>query len=418
MKQNAQVYVIGGGIVGLCSALKLQSSGVPVVLLEAQTVCSGASFGNAGHLASEQVFPIAGPEVIRRIPAMLLDPLGPLRLDAAYLPRLMPWALRLVWNMRPQAFERIHQALRQINGLSMAAWQRFVEEWQLAAYIRFQGSLLCSETAAGVQALRHHGEKLAAIGVANRFLTQSELAAAEPSLSAAQQGALLFPQTGHVTDLSGVAAVLLRHFLEAGGTVYEHCRVHAATPFSDGIVLDTEAGQFKADHVLLAAGAFAKPFAEQLTGVRVPLDTERGYHLMLPNETGRLNLPVTSWERRFIMTPMDGGLRLAGTVEYAGLNAPPNMERAHNLLRLAQPMFARPLDAGGQNPWMGFRPSTADSLPVIDKVGRVLCNFGHQHLGLTQAAVSAEWIADLYFNRRCAADLTPYALSRFGKPKI
>ncbi len=162
-------------------------------------------------------------------------------------------------------------------------------------------------------------------------------------------------------------------------------------------MLRTGAGELRVPRVLIACGAHSAHLTHALTGKRVPLDTERGYHLMLPHEHQRLPFAVTSLERKFIMTPMSGGLRLAGTVEFAGLERPANMERAWQLQRLSQGLFKQPLNAEGATPWMGFRPSLPDSLPVIDRVceGRVLLAFGHQHLGLTQAAVTAEKVAEL-----------------------
>ena len=155
----------------------------------------------------------------------------------------------------------------------------------------------------------------------------------------------------------------------------------------------------------------------------MPLDTERGYHLMLPEEHGRLPFPVTSLERKFIMTPMEGGLRLAGTVEFAGLESPPNMQRAWQLHQLSQGLFRTDLSTANASPWMGFRPSLPDSLPLIDRVcdGKVLLAFGHQHLGLTQAAITAEWIASLAGSPAITAntievlpDLSTYSLARFA----
>ncbi len=155
-----------------------------------------------------------------------------------------------------------------------------------------------------------------------------------------------------------------------------------------------------------------------LTGKKIPLDTERGYHLMLPREHNRLPFAVTSLERRFIMTPMAAGLRLAGTVEFAGLRTPPNMQRAWQLHHLSKGLFRRDLNAEDATPWMGFRPSLPDSLPVIDRVcdGKVLLAFGHQHLGLTQAAVTAELIGGLVTAGSAKSGLPalhPYRLDRF-----
>lgn len=148
---------------------------------------------------------------------------------------------------------------------------------------------------------------------------------------------------------------------------------------------------------------------------KVPLDTERGYHLMLPQEHGRLPFAVTSLERKFIMTPMAGGLRLAGTVEFAGLERPANMQRAWQLQRLSEGLFRQALNAQDATPWMGFRPSLPDSLPVIDRVcdGKVLLAFGHQHLGLTQAAVTAEWVVRLASAPATLSGMDAYRLDRF-----
>jgi D-amino-acid dehydrogenase len=155
-----------------------------------------------------------------------------------------------------------------------------------------------------------------------------------------------------------------------------------------------------------------------LTGKHVPLDTERGYHLMLPHEHQRLPFAVTSLERKFIMTPMSGGLRLAGTVEFAGLERPANMQRAWQLHRLSKGLFRQDLNAQDAMPWMGFRPSLPDSLPIIDRVadGKVLLAFGHQHLGLTQAAVTADIIVQLASERPLLSglpELGGYRLARF-----
>lgn len=410
---NFDLHIIGGGIIGLAAAVTLQAQGVKVALLDANEVGQGASFGNAGHIATEQVFPIADASMLRHIPAMLFDPTGPLRIDWRYLPRLMPWAMQLLMNMRPEPFERIHQALLNLNKNSLQAWQGFANQWQLDEWVQVKGSLLTAEKTSSIDPLIAHGSRLNDIDVANELLTKEALLEREPALQDNQLAALFFPDTGHVTNLKAVINQLHHTFRQLGGHVIEHCRVLAATNDTDGIHLTTSQGDMTASKVLLAAGAHSKALTKQLTGVNVPLDTERGYHLMLPHESTRLQIPVSSMDRRFIMTPMQEGLRLAGTVEYAGLDAHANMQRAHMLLQQAQPMLKAELDATDSTPWMGFRPSTADSLPVIDKIERLFLSFGHQHLGLTQAVVSAQMIANYYFDEDHPIDPKPYQLSRF-----
>lgn len=410
---NVDLHIIGGGIIGLAAAVTLQARGVKVALLDANKVGQGASLGNAGHIATEQVFPIADASMLRHVPAMLLNPTGPLRIDWRYLPRLMPWAMQLLMNMRPEPFERIHQALLSLNQNSLQAWQGFADQWQLGDWVQVKGSLLTVEKPSSLELLTAHGKRLNDIDVSNELLSKEDLLEREPALQDNQLAALFFPNTGHITNLKAVINQLHDIFRQLGGHVIEHCSVLAATNDADGIHLTTSQGDMTASKVMLSAGAHSKALAKQLTGVNIPLDTERGYHLMLPHEGARLQIPVSSLDRRFVMTPMQNGLRLAGTVEYAGLDAPANMQRAHMLLQQAQPMLKAPLDASDSVSWMGFRPSTADSLPVIDKIERVFLSFGHQHLGLTQAVVSAQMIAEYYFDEDHTIDPKPYQLARF-----
>lgn len=414
---SGQVFsaaVVGGGIVGLSIALELQRCGESVLLLERDTVCGGASYGNAGHIATEQVFPIASPDVLKQLPKMLLDPLGPLRLDWKYLPKITPWLFSLLRNLTPERFQHSHRALMSLNRHALHAWQAFAREWGVEKHIRIDGSLLVCETESGQAALQKHGRALNELGVTNEWLDHAGLHEREPALADTQRGALFLPNTGHVVDLVGMAADLQHAFAQAGGTVHEHCEVQNVQKAADGLFsIATQGATFQAKHVVIAAGAFSKPWLHKLCGTTVPLDTERGYHLMLPQSRDILNVPVSSFERKFIMTPMNAGLRLAGTVEFAGLNAPPNMQRAENLLRLAEPMLKGRLNAANAVPWMGFRPSIADSLPVIDRQNNVFLAFGHQHLGLTQAPLTAKLIKNLYFGETAPIDLTPYHLNRF-----
>ncbi|UOO88713.1 FAD-binding oxidoreductase [Vitreoscilla massiliensis] len=410
---TGRITVIGGGIIGLSIAAVLQRDGLQVTLLEAKHLGAGASYGNAGHLATEQVYPVADPAVFKHLPRMLLDPLGPLRIDWHYLPKLLPWMGRMALNMRPAAFERIHQALMQLNRACLPAWANLVDGFGLQQWVHVQGSLLVCEKDASLQALQNHGLKLNGLGVENTLLDGAALQEREPALANNQIGGLFFPDTGHVTDLMAVMNKLAAEFQAAGGEIIENCAVLHAKQQGTQVVLHTSQGEKHADKVVVAMGAHAKALVEELTGVSVPLDTERGYHYMLPQEQGRLSIPVSSADRRFIMTPMDGGLRLAGTVEYAGLQAAPNMERARNLLQLANPMLKHHLNAAEAGEWMGFRPTIADSLPVIDRFGSVFLAFGHQHLGLTHAAITAELMRSLFANAAPSMDLRPYRLNRF-----
>lgn len=405
------IVVVGAGIIGVACALQLARQGRQVVVLDLQEPGMGASYGNAGHLATEQVFPIADLSILKRLPRMLFDPMGPLRLDWRYLPRALPWFLRLLMNLRPANYQRTVAGLRALNEGSLGAWQRLLHSIGRADLLREDGSLLVYEQAESRPALEALQQRMQQQQVPVAFWSGDAIRKAAPQLSDNLQGGLFFPGTGHFLDPYHVVRELVRA-AEASGVQFLKRQVLEGRVEEHGVSLITDQGPLSTRQVLIACGAHSAKLTAALTGKTVPLDTERGYHLMLPRESHRLPFAVTSLERKFIMTPMTGGLRLAGTVEFAGLARPANMQRAWQLHRLSQGLFREDLSAQGATPWMGFRPSLPDSLPVIDRVcdGKVLLAFGHQHLGLTQAAVTAEWVGELANGGQV---LRPYRLDRF-----
>ncbi|MEZ0560987.1 NAD(P)/FAD-dependent oxidoreductase, partial [Pseudomonas sp. Env-82] len=403
----------GAGIIGVACALQLARQGRRVVVLDPQAPGMGASYGNAGHLATEQVFPIADLSILKRLPAMLLDPMGPLRLDWTYLPRALPWFIRLLLNLRPARYQRTVAGLRALNEGSLGAWQRLLQSMGQTQLLREDGSLLVYERAEFRAALDAVQQRMRQQGVAVDFWSGDAVRKAAPQLSDAIQGGLFFPATGHFLDPYTVVGELV-NAAKAEGVQFLQQRVLDGRLEGSGVSLTTDQGVLTAQQVLIACGAHSAKLTAALTGKQVPLDTERGYHLMLPHEQQRLPFAVTSLERKFIMTPMTGGLRLAGTVEFAGLDRPANMQRAWQLHRLSKGLFQHDLSDSEATPWMGFRPSLPDSLPIIDRVceGKVLLAFGHQHLGLTQAAVTAEWVGQLVAGEQ-VPQLHLYRLERF-----
>jgi D-amino-acid dehydrogenase len=414
MPERTDIAVVGAGIIGVACALQLARQGRQVVVIDSQAPGLGASYGNAGHLATEQVFPIADASILKRLPGMLMDPMGPLRLDWKYLPRALPWFIRLLLNLRPAHYRRTVAGIRALNEASLAAWQRLLHSIDRAQLLREDGSLLVFERPESRAALEAVQERMRQQQVPVTFWTGDAIRQAAPQLSDAILGGLFFPSTGHFLDPYQVVCELVEA-AKAAGVQFLQRQVLDGRTDDQGVTLSTDQGPLAARQVLIACGAHSARLTAALTGKTVPLDTERGYHLMLPHEHQRLPFAVTSLERKFIMTPMTGGLRLAGTVEFAGLERPANMQRAWQLHRLSKGLFRQDLSQEGATPWMGFRPSLPDSLPVIDRVcdGKVLLAFGHQHLGLTQAAVTAEMVGKLASSAQLQSGLAPYRLDRF-----
>ena len=413
---DPDIVVIGAGIVGVACALQLARQGKQVVVMDAQEPGKGASYGNAGHLATEQVFPIADASILKRLPAMLLDPMGPLRLDWKYMPRALPWFIRLLLNLRPANYRRTVAGIRALNEGSLAAWQRLLHSIERPQLLREDGSLLVFEHAHSRATLDALQQRMQQQRVPAEFWSGDAIRQAAPQLSDTIQGGLFFPATGHFIDSYQVVCELVGA-AKACGVQFLKRQVLDGNIEDSGVSLSTDQGRVTARQVLIACGAHSASLTAALTGKKVPLDTERGYHLMLPHEHNRLPFAVTSLERKFIMTPMSGGLRLAGTVEFAGLERPANMQRAWQLHRLSNGLFREALSTQDATPWMGFRPSLPDSLPIIDRVceGKVLLAFGHQHLGLTQAAVTAEMVGLLDDPQHRQAQIPAFDAYRLGR---
>ncbi|WP_258406680.1 NAD(P)/FAD-dependent oxidoreductase [Shewanella alkalitolerans] len=417
--RNADITVIGAGVIGLANAIALQQAGFSVRVIDKQGVAAGASFGNAGHFATEQVFPLADPAMLLKLPGMLLDPLGPFRIQPRYFLKALPWFMRFLANMLPARRAHNSAAIKALNQKSIHAWQQLVRECGCSELLKLQGSLLVFEQTPFIEVERvYQGYRDA--GVAVKLLSGDEVRTLEPDLSPNINHGLWFTQVGHTPDPAELCHRLATQFEKLGGelVIGEVTRLaHVGKGEQCVSVCVGEGVNYQSDKLLLSAGAWSKPLAQQL-GFKVPLETERGYHLMMPQQS-RLQRPVASFERKFIITPMNRGTCLAGTVEFGGLKAPLVEARADCLLPHAKALLPDVLASAKTSQgerWMGFRPSLPDSLPVLGaspKSDKIFFAFGHQHLGLTWAAFSAQLMAETIKGEKTQVDITPYRIDRF-----
>lgn len=409
-----QVVVIGGGIIGTTIAERLQHEGKQVLLLDKDGPGMGCSKGNAGHFATDIIIPLANMSNLLSVPKMLLDPLGPLTIKWSYFPKLTPWLMRYGWAALPHNVQASVEALKVLNRPSIDRYQALLKRLNLADMMIQKGQITvyCSEQAAHKNAaharfVREHGVKV-------EQLNGDEIRELEPDLSSKVYGGLFYPDTAHCADPYRLVTALAGKFEQAGGRVKTAKVTDINVSGNDHVVIETDNGNIVANEVVIAAGAWSNQLTSKI-GHNVPLETERGYHLMLPNSHTRLTRAVSSFERSFVMTPMSEGLRLAGTVELAGLKSAENYARSDILLNHAGE-FLSDLDNQDASRWMGHRPSLPDSLPVIGrspKHKRVVMAFGHQHLGLTQAAVTADLVANEVFNRQQSVDISAFGVDRF-----
>ena len=414
MREHHAIAVIGAGLVGVCCALSLRRDGHDVTLIEPNDVGSGASYGNAGLMSSGGCVPVGTPGIIWKVPRMLFDRQSPLAIRWSYLPRIAPWLWRLVRASSPRRVEQISIALAELLERAQPAYRELLSSEDYHALIQARGLLFPYRNEGSFEGSAWTRDLRRRRGVRFQVLERVELRQLEPALSSEHRRGVYFPDARHTVDPQTLTRSLARAFVKEQGEILRAGVDSISIERDDRPSLDTTVGRRRFGKVVLAAGAWSRRLA-RMCGARVPLDTERGYHAMLPDPGVRLRVPLISGDHSIALTPMADGLRVSGTIEFGGLKAPANFAVAERMVGLAEQLLPG-LRRDGFRAWLGFRPSLPDSMPVIGPAPRtdnVLMAFGHGHLGVTYAAVTGQLIADVVAKRRPAVDITPYSASRF-----
>jgi D-amino-acid dehydrogenase len=414
-EQGRPVAVIGAGLVGLCCALYLQREGFAVKLIDPGGPGEGASFGNAGIFAVGSVIPLGMPGLWRKVPGMLLDRLAPLSVRPSYAPRIAPWLVRLMAASSRQRVAAISQALASLCTPAIEHYLPLLKDADAEALMRREGVLYIYETERDFAEAAYEVELRRRAGIKFDVLGGDEIKQMQPALGPRFARALYMHDAGHALHPLGISQALAELLRRQGGEITRQRAVGFELGPQEVRTVLTEGGRHPCSGVVISAGAHSLPLVRQL-GHDCPLDTERGYHVMFPDAGLDVRRAMLWSKRGFGITPMQHGLRLAGTVEFGGLDLPANWNRAEVLRRHARYLFPD-LNETGMERWMGFRPSMPDSLPVIGRSPRyanAYFAFGHGHLGLTLGAVTGRLVADLAAGKRPGLDPAPFAIERFG----
>ncbi len=420
------IAVIGAGIIGVNCAAALQQKGHQVTLIDAAEIAAGCSQGNAGHFASEQVFPLAQTDLLWQLPKLLFDPSGPVSLSWRYLPQLLPWFVKFMANMSNAKQRRNSTALMSLNKPAIAYYKSLLKAAQAEHLLITKGSLLVFERTAYQQVKKIHQRYINA-GIKVSLLSQTQLRLLEPNIAKQVNYALYFIDVGHTSSPSALCDAIAKYSFRSGAK-FQQFLVKRLVPSQHHVTVIGENQCWQFDRVVLATGAWSKPLVEAL-GYHLPIQAEAGYSIDLTENTNlnnqqcdSLSRPVASAERRFIITPMAHGLRIAGIAEFAGLQLRGNSKRARQLYQQAKHILTAlpeipPCASTLKKPWLGHRPSLPDSLPVIGKAPRhhnIILALGHQHLGLTQGAITGQLIRQIVEQKKTDIDITPFCLSRFN----
>jgi D-amino-acid dehydrogenase len=413
-----QVTIVGAGIVGICTAVYLREKGLAVEVVDRDPPAEGASHGNAGVVSPWTCVPQSMPGLWRSVPRWLLDPEGPIALRWPYLPSFLPWAIKFLRAGNVAELPQLADAMKALNRPNIELYRQLLQGTGSEHLISDSFYVHIYRDPAEID-LKQLGWQLRLDrDVPLEVVDDGALHELEPALSPRYKAAVLIKSQARALSPGGVGKALVAKAQDMGA-VFRQTGVNRIAPQeSGGWRLQTDDGEITSDKVVIAAGAWSArllaPLLEQ-SGLNLPLEAERGYHLILQQPGITVNNSIMDTESKFVASSMLAGVRCAGTAEFAGLDAAPNYRRAEIFKGLAKRLFP---DINTDDPveWMGSRPSFPDSLPCIGTVpGQrdLFAAFGHSHYGFGMAPNTGRITAALVAGEPTDVDLTPYRMARF-----
>jgi D-amino-acid dehydrogenase len=417
LKTAPHATIIGAGVIGVSTAAFLQREGYSVTIVDRVPPGEGCSFGNAGGIAFAEIMPTIHPRMLTKIPGWLLDPLGPLTIRWHYLPQALPWFLAAMRNATPQRVEAITKARADLGLRAVSDFETLLKPAGGHDLMVYRETLRLFDKQQQFDNETHERAVKAAHGFPVEIYSGDQAREMEPDIGknithACTTGGWLF-----VTNPERVVKTLAESVVKNGGTILQDDVQNIKVENGEAKTLELASGRIlPLDKLVICAGAYSRQLAKQL-GDRVMLEAERGYHITLPNPGVKLSRALTYARTPGACTPMDMGLRLAGTDEFAGLDAAPNYKRADalwNVFKRALPGLNPPDDKTTR--WMGRRPGTPDSLPVLGRsttTQNVYYNFGHGHMGLTWGPTTGRLLSEIIAGKPSNMDLGIFRTNRF-----
>jgi D-hydroxyproline dehydrogenase len=413
MKNNFKIGIIGAGIQGISNALFLQKKGFSVTIFDRDEPGSpAASYGNAGHFSPYASVPINRPDVLSDVPAMLLSSTGPLALKWNYVPKMIPWFLKFIRNCTTKRMMHTAKNMHQILDLALPAYDELFDEIELGGLVEKKGILYIWND----QSLKSRELEIKVrneLGVDQQVVTPKEIHDLEPNIKPIYHGGVYYQHGRHARNPKKILLKLYDLFLKKGGKFLK-MNIQDINFDNEKPVIKSETQSFLFDKIVIACGSFSKKLTDNLDE-KIPLDTERGYHVHFKDCDHLLSRPVIFQNRGFGITPMEQGLRVVGTVEFGGLDNPLSKSRVKNLINNAKYMMGDLPEH--EDEWLGFRPTLPDYLPVIGpskKYKNVFYCFGHHHLGWTLGPISGKIVSGMIAEENTNLNLKPYSSLRFS----
>ena len=411
------VGIIGSGIQGVCIGLQLIKKGIPVTIFDRHDPLSSefkaASYGNAGHFSPYAVLQFNRPDILYDVPKMLLSSNGPLALKWSYVPKIIPWFLNYLKNCNKSSALHTAKYMHQILNLSNDAYEELFKEIDTTNLVEKKG-IIYIWTNKNLKSREFEIKVRNDLGIEQKLLSQKEVLELEPNLNPVFDAGVIYESAMHARDPHGILKEIFKLFIKKGGKFVQENIKSLKQISSNQTIIKSESEEYKFEKSVIASGAFSKNLTDQL-GEKIPLDTERGYHVHFKNMAHLISRPVIFLDRGFGMTPMNQGLRAVGTVELGGLKNPPSKKRIDYVVKCAKELL--PQLESHNDEWLGFRPTLPDFLPIMGpslKNKNIIYAFGHHHLGWTLGPVTGKIVSGIVAGEKTNLDLSPYSSKRFS----
>jgi len=414
LDNNIDVAIVGAGIIGVCIALELVERGLQVAIFDPADVCSKTSYGNAGVISPWTCVPQSLPGLWKQLPAWLIRPDGPVSIRPGYLPQFLPWALRFMAAGKADRLDPIADAMFALSKGSVDAYKRRLAGTGKAHLVRDSIYVHVYRDPAAAS-LDHLGWQMRQ----NRqvpvdYINADELRIIEPELADEFKAAIIIKRQGRASDPAGIGIALAEKSVACGATHIKSQVKEIRPDNGQGCQVVTDRHTYQVGKIVLAAGIWSRQLLVNF-GFNLPLEAERGYHLLLRDPGIELNNSIMDADGKYVASSMDAGIRIAGTAEFSGLDTAPNYARARRFAKQALQLFPR-INCDQPEEWMGARPSFPDSLPCLGEIPGltgIVAAFGHSHYGLGMAPGTSTIIADCVTGRRPSVDMAPYHTGRF-----
>lgn len=406
--ENLNIKIIGSGIIGVCSAYFLQKQGARVTLIDKNEPGSGASYGNAGSFSDYSVLGLNTPDIFLNIPYYLLSSNSPLSIKLNYIFKLLPWMMKFLSNCTNDKMLHTAKNMKIILEQSISSYEEIFSDIDVSNLYEKKGVLYLW----GKNNLKSYERGITIrnqLGVQQKILSKDEIKALEPNINPIYEKGVLYESAMCAKNPKKILQKIFDKFLERGGTFVND----EIKEIKDQSILGKK-DHYEFDKLIISAGAFSKKMTDQL-GENIPLETERGYHVHFKNCEHLVSRGVCFADSGLYLTPMEQGLRAAGTVELGGLNNPPSQKRIDYVINQAKLLINNLPDP--YDSWMGFRPTLPDFLPVIGKSKHhqnISYAFGHNHLGWTLGAVTGKLMRDLVLDKKNNYNISAFSPLRFA----